>query len=165
MSKLESEIVDKVEELNLGQINKKEKEKNNCSRATRFVFSNIGLVVVVILYSIAGAFLFLILEQKEESKICEENRIEESSGILNLKGQLLNYIHFNITSDPIDLSKDNDTIANINIENWLGDFRDKVLNNQATFQYIGHDCKQLKWNFANSLLFAVTIITTIGWIS
>ena len=37
-----------------------------------FLFSNLGLVVVVVAYSIGGAFLFILLEQYIELQNCQQ---------------------------------------------------------------------------------------------
>jgi hypothetical protein len=133
-----------------------------CKRVSKFLFSHIGLVAMVVIYAVAGAFLFELLEQHEEAKSCQEGKGAESTNIVNLKSLLLTYIQFNITSNPSDTSKDNETVANNNIELWLQIYRDQVLSVKETYRYSGQDCNSPKWNFAGALLFAITVITTIG---
>lgn len=134
-----------------------------CKRVSKFLFSHIGLVAMVIIYSIAGAFLFQLLEQHEEAKTCQEGKGQEETNIVNLRSQLLTYIQFNISTNPNDPSKDNETVANTKIDQWLEDFRTAVNDNRDTYKYTGQDCSSSKWSFGNSLLFAVTVITTIGY--
>lgn len=38
----------------------------------QFLFSNLGLVIVVVAYSIGGAFLFILLEQYIELQNCQQ---------------------------------------------------------------------------------------------
>ena len=134
-----------------------------CKKVTKFLASHIGLVVMVILYAIAGAFLFELLEQHQEAKDCQEGQGQEAANIVNLKSQLLTYIQYNITSSSLDTTKDNETVANVKIEDWLSDFRDDVISLKSSYRYTGQNCKtELKWTFAGALLFAITVITTIG---
>jgi hypothetical protein len=133
-----------------------------CKKVSKFLASHIGLVAMVILYTVAGGFLFALLEQHQEAKDCQEGKGQEAANIVNLKSQLLTYIQYNVTTNPLDTSKDNETVANTNIEQWLQDFRDDILSVRSSYRYSGQDCSQLKWNLAGAMLFAVTIITTIG---
>lgn len=155
-------IESSTDKLDLKDPNADLKSKGFLKRISKFIFSHVGLVVMVILYSVAGAFLFELLEQHEEAKDCQEGKGVESTNIVNLKSNLLTYIQFNISSNPADTSKDNETVANQKIEDWLTEFRDKVLENKDNYRYTGQDCSSSKWNFAGALLFAITIITTIG---
>jgi len=41
-----------------------------CKKAAKFAFTNIGLSVIVVVYAIAGAFIFQILEQTNEKEEC-----------------------------------------------------------------------------------------------
>ena len=135
-----------------------------CKQISKFLFSHIGLVIMVVAYTCAGSFLFILLEEHNEAIQCEEGKGQESTNIVNLKSTLLSYIQFNITSVPGgDPSKDNETVANAKIETWLTSFRDQVLEIKSDYSYDGSDCSNTKWTFSNSLLFAVTIVTTIGY--
>jgi hypothetical protein len=144
---------------------KKESEGGDIMRygktISKFLFSHIGLVLMVIAYTCAGSFLFMLLEQHNEAIQCEEGKGEETTKIVNLKSNLLSYIQFNITSTN-DPSKDNETVANAKIESWLTEFRDNVLNIKSSYAYDGSDCSSSRWTFPNTLLFTVTVVTTIG---
>ena len=143
--------------------NSKANSRSYFKRVSKFIFSHVGLVTMVVIYSVAGAFLFELLEQHEEAKNCQEGKGQEATNIVNLKSTLLTYIQFNISTNAADTSKDNETVANQKIEDWLTDFRDQVLDVSSTYRYTGQDCSTSKWNFAGSLLFAITVITTIGY--
>lgn len=137
--------------------------KSYCKKISKFIFSHVGLVTMVVIYAVAGAFLFELLEQHEEAKNCQEGKGQEATNIVNLKSTLLTYIQFNISTNAADTSKDNETVANQKIENWLTDFRDQVITVSGQYRYTGQDCSSSRWNFAGSLLFAITVITTIGY--
>lgn len=134
-----------------------------CKKITKFMFSHVGLVIIIMAYGVAGAFLFALLEQHKEAKDCQEGKGAESTNIVNLKSTLLTYIQFNISSVPSDTTKDNETVANEKIEQWLTDFRDQVLEVRSTYRYTGQDCSTTRWSFTSALLFAITIFTTIGY--
>ena len=54
-------------------------------------------------------------------------------------------------------NKDNISIANANIEQFLIGFRDQVLAIKGNYYYTGQNClDDSKWNFPNVLLFTVS---------
>jgi hypothetical protein len=137
-----------------------------CKRVSRVLFSHVGLVSMVVVYSVLGGFLFELLEQHNEKTNCEEGSGNESVTITHLSSNLTSYIQFNVTStsnnNDTSISQDNETVAHDKIKNMLIDFRTNVLALQSRYSYTGQDCNTVKWNFPTSLLFAVTAITTIG---
>ena len=139
------------------------KRADFCKKITKFLFSHVGLVIMVILYAVAGAFLFKLLEEHQDAKNCQEGKGEESTNIVTLKSNLLKYIQFNISMTGTESEKDNETIANQKIEDWLLQYRDNVLTIRSSYFYTGQDCTTTRWNFADALLFAVTVMTTIGY--
>lgn len=142
--------------------NRKGRTKKCCKRVFKFLFSHIGLVGMVMIYTVLGGLLFELLEQHEEKRLCEVGKGEEAKNLAELKADLLTYIQFNITSNPSDTTKDNETVANKKIETWLIDFREKVLSVADTYGFTG-SCEKAKWDLPGAILFATTIITTIGY--
>jgi hypothetical protein len=134
-----------------------------CKNATKFIASHVGLIIVVICYVVAGGFLFVLLESNRELQDCLEGQGQEATNVINLKSQILDYIQNNVTTNPLDTSLDNETVANANIDQWLTSFRDNVLSIKGSYRYTGQDCADQVWNIAGGLLFAVTIVTTIGY--
>jgi len=41
-----------------------------CKKATKITFSNLGLCVLMALYAVAGAYMFMALEQTNEKELC-----------------------------------------------------------------------------------------------
>ncbi|CAF0987247.1 unnamed protein product [Brachionus calyciflorus] len=151
-----------IEEIEQKPANKKNKQF--LKQFGKFVVFHFGLLLLVGVYAVAGAFLFRLLEEHNEAKNCQEGKGLELANIVNLKSDLLTYIQFNISSVSSDTNKDNETVANEKIEAWLTDYRNKVLEIRSNFSYIGQDCNtSSKWNFAGALLFVMTIFTTIGY--
>ena len=140
-----------------------DQRRNFCKSISKLIFSHIGLVIIVVVWVIIGGTLFQLLEQNQEIEDCQKGRSEENDKIVLLRSKLLDYIQSNITSNPIETGKDNETVANLNIEKWLQEFRNQTIEIRNDYRYTGNDCEQPKWNFPGSLLFAVTAITTIGY--
>ena len=136
--------------------------QNFCKSISKFIFSHIGLVIIVIVWTIVGGILFELLEQNQEIDDCQKGRSDENDNIILLRSKLLKYIQTNITSNPEEKHKDNETVANANIEKWLQEFRNQTIDIRNEYRYTGNKCDEPKWNFPGSLLFAVTAITTIG---
>lgn len=151
---------------------------------TKFAFSNFGLVLVICLYASLGALMFQLLEQHEELRMCEEGRGKYMKELFDLKEGLFRYVLYNVTSVEMSSSSNrlnfdeeekNLTSTSLNftsenqmpevvIDQMLRDFRDVVLSIEAKYKYFGRDCvENSKWKFFSSLLFSITIITTIGY--
>lgn len=143
-------------------------------KTAKFLFSHIGLVTLVGVYAVAGGFLFELLEQHQERLSCQEAQGEQRVQMDKLRQKIIAYVLHNTTSVPsaplvlptatFVTAKDNATEAQWKIGAMLLDFRDFVINSGAQYRYYGDDCSVInKWTFPNSLLFAITIITTIGY--
>ncbi|CAF1147059.1 unnamed protein product [Didymodactylos carnosus] len=140
------------------------KARSCLKKTAKFLFSHLGLVGLVAVYSVAGGFLFELLEQHQEMKNCQQAQGDQQTYVNQLKQTLVSYIQFNTTSTGTDLTKDNMTTAYQKIGLMLIDFRTNVLNITSTYRYEGDDCSEVnKWTFPGALLFAITIITTIGY--
>jgi hypothetical protein len=143
-------------------------------KTAKFLFSHIGLVVLVGAYAVAGGFLFELLERHQERLNCQEAQGQMTVEMNTLKQQIVAYVQYNTTassSAPLILptatyitAKDNVTVAYSKIGAMLYDFRDFVISTSSNYRYSGDDCSIInKWTYPNSLLFAITIITTIGY--
>ena len=139
-------------------------KKNYCLLVSKIIFSQFGFLVGLLLYSLFGAGLFIVLERFKELENCENGKGQEYDIRIQLISDLFNYIQFNITSNPSDQSRDNETIANSKIESMISKYRDQViLLNSPYYFYSGQDdCISVRWTFWNSVLFAITIVSTIG---
>jgi len=129
----------------------------NCIKATvAFLFSHIGLAFMVVGYSIIGGFLFKALEAPHEvaQKLYivkyKEDKIEE---IWKYAAQL--------DIETIDKGNFTEEIARI----FYGFQREvhKLVKEQGWDGEDSTDETRLQWSFAGALLYAITVITTIGY--
>ena len=141
------------------------KARRCLKKTTKFLFSHIGLVGLVVIYAVAGGFLFQLLEERQEKLNCQENQGDQILQITKLKRNLVSYIQNNATPTTTTMNrKDNETTAIAKINSMLFDYRDFILRTNSKYRTYGDNCSVInKWTFANSLLFAITIITTIGY--
>ncbi|CAF0798257.1 unnamed protein product [Rotaria sp. Silwood1] len=150
------------------QLNELEPSKTQqcLKKTTKFLFSHIGLVGLVVVYAVAGGFLFQLLEERQEKFNCQEAQSKQVTEINKLKQKLVNYIQKNTTSSITfsTVAKDNATIAYAKIGSMLYEYRQFIIDVSPKYQYYIADCGRVRqWTYANSLLFAITIITTIGY--
>lgn len=142
------------------------KQRACLKKTTKFLFSHIGLVGLVVVYAVAGGFLFQLLEIRQEKINCQEKIAEQQREITQLKQRIVYYVENNATptdNRPIQQA-DNTTVAFEKIHRMLLDYRNVVIRISAKYRMYSDDCSVVnKWTFPNSLLFAITIITTIGY--
>ena len=126
-----------------------------CKKMMAFLFSHIGLAGMVVAYSIMGGFLFKWLEAPYEAT--------EKLAILGRKEDEIQKIYslaMLVKSDKID--KDNFTMV---LREIFLDFQELVTVAVKDKGWDGKDTTDetaLQWSFAGALLYAVTVITTIG---
>ncbi|CAF3701774.1 unnamed protein product [Adineta steineri] len=142
----------------------------------KFLFSHVGLVGLVVVYAAAGGFLFELLEAHQEKLNCQEAEGELRVQLTKLKQKIVTYIQYNTTTTPAAppspstsptltyvIERDNQSVAYDKIATMLYGYRDFVLDIGSNYRYYGGGCSSPKWTYANALLFAITIITTIGY--
>lgn len=141
------------------------KTRQCMKKTTKFLFSHIGLVGLVVVYAVAGGFLFQLLEERQEKYNCQEAYGEYIVQVTKLKQKLVTYIQHNTSVTASSTSgKDNTTVAFATIGSMLYEYREFVIFSSSKYRYYGDDCSVItKWTYPNSLLFAITIITTIGY--
>lgn len=128
-----------------------ERCKNCCKSFTTFIFSRVGLCLLVVAYAFGGGVVFQFLEAStDESDI---DRVQQ---------------HLNTTVEKLF----NQSIESkvLHQHNWTAMAREileeyqRVLVRQTKRGYQGErftdDSKQ--WNFPEAILYAITVITTIG---
>lgn len=155
-----------------GDENEEENDgKRGCKGMLKFLMTNIGLIILVILYVIGGAFLFQLLEQHNSIQNCQEGEGESESLVTEYKMKLYSYIRLNVDFDPwlpsnniTNKTKVGPAVYNPVIDEMLTTFRTKVLQIRTNYTYYGQDCVQNNlWNYQSAILFALTVVTTIGY--
>lgn len=127
-----------------------EKCKEFARSFVAFIFSKVGLVVLVVGYAIGGALLFQAVEGPHEDKEMHFNQVKEirnrTLDDLWLITRQLNIFSKETWSDRID--------------NRLKKFQTNLIEQIRDNGYDGSLSPQ--WTFSGSFLFALTVITTIG---
>lgn len=135
------------------------KQGNGCCKMFwKFMFSHIGLCAMVVLYCVAGGFIFEHLEKANELEICYESRKE----YLPMQDRTLE----NLKKVILENNLDTDAMM-IQMKSILQTFR----NNSLAIGYDGRDCDGYgnpngpvyEWSWPGALMFSVTVITTIGY--
>lgn len=141
-----------------------------CKKTVKFLFSHIGLVGLVVIYSVAGGFLFALLEEHQERINCQEAAGQLTVQLTTLKQEIVSYIRENttgsatVTAIAYGYQKDNTTVAYEKLANMIFDYRDFIIQIGSEYRFYGDNCSMTnKWTYPNALLFAITIVTTIGY--
>lgn len=136
-----------------------------CKSAVAFLFSNLGLAAMVVAYSIMGGFLFRAIEAPAEQSTKYRVRAARQRGVDEI-GRLAASLcdrRRRRRSAPEMTSADPGDAARIAAV--LLEFQGEVLHAVQELGWDGNDDvteSELQWSFAGALLYAVTVITTIG---
>ncbi|XP_070154074.1 TWiK family of potassium channels protein 18 [Polyergus mexicanus] len=112
-----------------------------------FLFSNVGIVCLVVGYTIAGAFLFGHIEGKTNPDIADE-----FIRCRNLTAATL----WELTSKENVFSE---KLWKAKVRDILENYQKKVVSAVKN----GYDGVEDKWGFAGAFLYSLTVITTIGY--
>ena len=131
-----------------------------CKKALKFLFSHIGLTGMVLAYAVAGGFIFQHLEKTNEKQEClkAEERYQPTENDTKYKMWEI--------AKMFGQDEENIDTALPQFVTVLQKFRNDVLK----LGYEGQNCSRMgetdgpgyKWSFASSMLFSVTVMTTIG---
>ena len=133
-----------------------------CKKFAKFLFSHIGLSAMVVLYCVAGGFIFEHLEKNNEEQICYESRSEYNP----MEAKTINST-MKIFTDYGGVTTDaNRELMEVQIRSILETFR----SNTLAIGYDGRDCNaygkeggpKYEWSWAGGLMFSVTVVSTIG---
>ncbi|RUS81677.1 hypothetical protein EGW08_010539 [Elysia chlorotica] len=135
-----------------------------CKMIMKFLFSHIGLCAMVILYCVAGGFIFEHLEKNNEEQICYESR-SEYQPMENKTIESTLKIFYDLGGAIT--TKSSRELMEIQLRSVLETFR----NNTLAIGYDGRSCDlygkpagpNYEWSWAGGLMFSVTVISTIGY--
>ncbi|KAF2900338.1 hypothetical protein ILUMI_05848 [Ignelater luminosus] len=127
-----------------------EKCKDYFRNFLAFMFSNVGIIGLVVGYTVAGAFIFGEIEKTPEKEVKINVSIARNNTV------------FNIWSVTMENNKFNET-------NWKDRVNEELLNYAEVFTrairngYDGTDNLEVSqsWSFPNGFLYSLTVITTI----
>ncbi|XP_012064289.1 PREDICTED: TWiK family of potassium channels protein 18 [Atta cephalotes] len=109
-----------------------------------FLFSNVGIVCLVVGYTIAGAFLFIYIEGTSLNVDLIELRNSTAVSLWELTSKE------NVFSEKLWKEK---------VRNILENYQTTIVSTIKE-----HNCmKKTKWTFAGAFLYSLTVITTIGY--
>ncbi|ESP01297.1 hypothetical protein LOTGIDRAFT_73684, partial [Lottia gigantea] len=128
----------------------------------KFLFSHVGLCGMVVLYCVAGGFIFEHLEKNNEQMICYESRSEYNP----MENKTIESI-LKIFNDYGFPTENNRALMEVQVKSVLETFR----NNTLAIGYDGRVCGTYgepggpvyAWSWAGSVMFSVTVISTIGF--
>jgi hypothetical protein len=138
-------------------VRKLEKFKNFCTKLTTFLFSRVGLCFVVVGYVALGGLVFRSIEGAyEEEKAQNKTLIND---VVNYKTENLIHEIWNMTKFELVFHEKNYTTK---LKTKLVDYQ-KNLTDAIKEGYKGPSHQNVtKWTYPGSILYAVTIVTTIG---
>ncbi|CAG9861990.1 unnamed protein product [Phyllotreta striolata] len=119
-----------------------------------FLFSNVGIILLVAGYTIAGSFIFMTIEGKHKLKLKEEvlnNRTIFAGKLWNITYELNRKV----------MGKEQ---FNASIDELLRLYQKLVVNfTRRGFDGTDDLTSSAQWSFAGAFLYSLTVITTIGY--
>ncbi|KAJ8713179.1 hypothetical protein PYW08_008483 [Mythimna loreyi] len=115
-----------------------------------FLFSNVGVIVLVVAYTIAGSFMFQAIEGGSERKIDNQMKREREN--------LSQYLWQNVT---LALNLFNETAVKERIGTELQNYQIKIV--RAVHKGWDGGRSSPQWSFSSGFLYSLTVITTIGY--
>ncbi|KAL4719445.1 hypothetical protein ACJJTC_019314 [Scirpophaga incertulas] len=120
-----------------------------CRQLLAFLFTNVGVIVLVVAYTIAGAFMFQVIEGASE--------IERVNNMARERDNTAEYLWQNVTL-TLNLFNETELKRRISIE--LQRYQRKIVIAVRRGWDGGKSSRQ--WSFSSALLYSLTVITTIG---
>ncbi|XP_033252425.1 TWiK family of potassium channels protein 18-like [Drosophila miranda] len=126
--------------------------KDHCRHFTAFMFSNVGIILLVTFYTIGGAFIFQAIEIFEYERLRSEkpNQFIER----NVSGEFLTRI-WELTAENISFFDHKAYRKRVN--DVLLEYQRAIVKKQLK----GPDVEQ--WSFSGAFLYSLAVITTIGY--
>ena len=134
------------------QLERMERCKNCCKSFTTFIFSRVGLCLLVVAYAFGGGVVFQWIEGPYEGRVTEGLQRR-----LNITVEKL----FNTSEQSKVLYRSNwTTMARQILEEYQ---QELVRQTKRGYQGERFDDDIKQWNFPGAILYAITVITTIGY--
>ncbi|XP_054738706.1 potassium channel subfamily K member 15 isoform X2 [Anastrepha obliqua] len=127
-----------------------ERFKDRCRQFTAFMFSNVGIILLVIFYTIGGAFIFQAIELFEYERLSSHKIVKP-----NATGKCVKKI-WEITAQNISFY--DNTYYRERVNEILLQFQREIAHENL----IDPDIDK-QWSFSGAFLYSLTVITTIGY--
>ena len=128
-----------------------ERCKNCCKSLTTLIFSRVGLCLLVVAYAFGGGLIFQLIEEPHENRMSEQFQQR-----LHITVEKL----FNTSEQSKVLYKSNwTTMARQILEEYQHELVEQTKRGSQGPRL--DDDKQ--WNYPGAILYAITVITTIGY--
>ncbi|ALC40566.1 CG8713 [Drosophila busckii] len=130
-----------------------ERFKDHFRHFTAFMFSNVGIILLVTFYTIGGAFIFQAIEMYEYEKL----KLEKPHRFIerNMSGECLTRI-WELTAENISFYDHQAYRKRVN--EVLLDYQRALVKKQLKGPDMDH-----QWSFSGAFLYSLTVITTIGY--
>ncbi|XP_026740320.1 potassium channel subfamily K member 15 [Trichoplusia ni] len=115
-----------------------------------FLFSNVGVIVLVVAYTIAGAFMFQAIEGGSEMALDKQ--------MSRARTNISQYLWHNVT---LALNLFNETEVKERISSELVHYQSTIVSAVHKGWDGGRSSRQ--WSFSSAFLYSLTVITTIGY--
>ena len=125
---------------------------NNCIKVLTFIFSNVGLTLIVALYILFGGLIFQAIESNQEQQNNEKYQDEASSADV-LVEEIWNMTKSNLIFDEETYFTNLKTMIFRHKSNYLG----ALLKGYQPYDNIDEF-----WTLSGSILYSTTLVTTIG---
>jgi hypothetical protein len=154
-----------------------------CHIFSRFLFSQIGLSILVFVYVILGGLIFYAIESKYELRKNEKIKMEHTIGIHNIRiiatnqfNLMLNAsfeLHYALWRGMMSRQDGNDNsgwrvdVNNVTFDKLIDDELARMQSRQEKLSD-KHDTRtdvsyNQKWTFSTAMLYSATVITTVGY--
>nr|CAD7427638.1 unnamed protein product [Timema monikensis] len=128
-----------------------EKFKDYLRQFIAFLFSNVGIIGLVVGYTITGAFIFIFIEKKEVS---EGNII-----VMKLRNETVDFL-WNLTY-VLNVFDEPHWKTAVSLK--LMDYQEEVVKAISKgFDGSDNNLGSSQWSFSGAFLYSLTVITTIG---
>lgn len=125
-------------------------EKKNSNKILISLAGNLILILLILAYLILGVYIFKLFEYSNSEFYCLEIESEDRKDRIETGKELVKII-----------KTTNDTIKSFEL---IRNYSRNVLLRRFNYYYSGQNCyTQSNWNDLNVFLFAVTVITSIGY--
>jgi len=144
------------------EIRKKKKAFDFVKVILKYAFSQAGVIVLCILYAVGGAEMYMGMEGPLEEQQ-KQLKINAALDIIDATDYLADSF-WNLIHNKYPEKRLNDTAFQTKVEEDLHSITMKIVDAAVNLDYDGEvDTWTYSWTFPNTLLFTITIMTTIGY--